>query len=183
MPKNKTKFRIPKAITLDIRTLILLSVLLLAVATFAFLSVKDKNEATREEAINISLGTLAYRIENDRATERNDETTKSLRSYLEQRAEKNISLGCTTVNYSVMAHTEDESQLLMRFGCNHPTARMFVVRSGDTWEDISPSNQFDTFNIPKCEHVDNNGISKEIAPVCVNGWGSGSRDQVRYEVR
>lgn len=182
MPKRKTKSRIPKTITLSTQTLILFSVLLLTVAV-AFLFIKDDSEATREEAINISLGKLQYSIENDRATEREDETTESLRNYLEQRAEKNLSLGCTTVNYSVMAHTEDESQVLLRYGCNHPTARTFLVRSGSTWEGVSPTNQFDAFGIPKCEHVEDNGISKEIAPVCVNGWGSGSLDDVQYQIR
>ena len=78
--------------------------------------------------------------------------------------------GCKDNNgaTAVIAHSQDEKQLLLGYGCGNSVARMFAVKKEGGWKAISPTNQFNLFEIPSCKMVDENNISNEIAPVCQN---------------
>ncbi|MBL8158840.1 hypothetical protein JNJ66_00070 [Candidatus Saccharibacteria bacterium] len=122
------------------------------------------------DRINISLGSLEFNFTGGRAVKRDDAVVQTLRATLEDAAHKDIALGCETAHYQVIAHTDDDRQVLLGYGCDQPTARMFATYDGD-WQLISPTNEFDNFGIPRCSHVTGHGINREIAPVCANGLG------------
>ena len=48
---------------------------------------------------------------------------------------------------------------------------------------ISPTNQFNLFDIPSCKMVDENNISNEIAPVCQNEKKVGDNLSYDYKIR
>ena len=144
----------------------------------------DKTSQTVEKVDNgfVSLGSLGFRIEGGKAVIRNDSATQELRDFLKADVKKS---GCKDNNgaAAVIAHSQDEKQLLLGYGCGNSVARMFAVKKDDGWKAISPTNQFNIFEIPSCKMVDENNISNEIAPVCQNEKKVGDNLSYDYKIR
>ena len=144
----------------------------------------DKTSQTAEKVDNgsVSLGSLGFRIEGGKAVTRNDSATQELRDFLKADVKKS---GCKDNNGvdAVIAHSQDEKQLLLGYGCGNSVARMFAVKKDDGWKAISPTNQFNLFEIPSCKMVDENNISNEIAPVCQNEKKVGDNLSYDYKIR
>ena len=144
----------------------------------------DKTSQTAEKVDNgsVSLGSLGFRIEGGKAVTRNDSATQELRDFLKADVKKS---GCKDNNgvTAVIAHSQDEKQLLLGYGCGNSVARMFAVKKDDGWKAISPTNQFNLFEIPSCKMVDENNISNEIAPVCQNEKKVGDNLSYDYKIR
>ena len=144
----------------------------------------DKTSQTAEKVDNgsVNLGSLGFRIEGDKAVTRNDSATQELRDFLKADVKKS---GCKNNNgvAAVIAHSQDEKQLLLGYGCGNSAARMFAVKEDGRWKAISPTNQFNLFEIPSCKMVDENNISNEIAPVCQNEKKVGDNLSYDYKIR
>ena len=144
----------------------------------------DKTSQTAEKVDNgsVNLGSLGFRIEGGKAVTRNDSATQELRDFLKIDVKKS---GCKDNNGvdAVIAHSQDEKQLLLGYGCGNSAARMFAVKKDDGWKAISPTNQFNLFEIPSCKMVDENNISNEIAPVCQNEKKVGDNLSYDYKIR
>lgn len=129
----------------------------------------------------VSVGAMAYDFSSGKAVKRTDETVKNLRNFLVETAEVDTGESCIS-HYSVMVASEDEKQVLLGYGCDYPSARMFAVNEGGEWRTISPTNQFDMLGMPECSHVDENEIDRSIAPVCVDR-PQGEEASATYSVR
>ena len=144
----------------------------------------DKTSQTVEKVDNgfVSLGSLGFRIEGGKVVIRNDSATQELRDFLKADVKKS---GCKDNNgaTAVIAHSQDEKQLLLGYGCGNSVARMFAVKKDSGWKAISPTNQFNLFDIPSCKMVDENNISNEIAPVCQNEKKVGDNLSYDYKIR
>lgn len=144
----------------------------------------DKTSQTVEKVDNgsVNLGSLVFRIEGDKAVIRNDSATQEIREFLKAEVKKS---GCKDNNgvAVVIAHSQDEKQLLLGYGCGNSAARMFAVKQDGGWKAISPTNQFNSFDIPSCKMVDENNISNEIAPVCQNEKKVGDNLSYDYKIR
>jgi hypothetical protein len=126
----------------------------------------------------VSVGPMTYGLSNGKAIKRTDDAVNDLRSFLKEAAQKDTSQNCVSY-YSVIRASTDEKQVLLGYGCDAPSARMFAVNNAGTWRTISPTNQFDDLGIPMCSHVNEHSIDKSIAPVCVTTEG----DAATYVVR
>ena len=144
----------------------------------------DKTPQTAEKVDNgfVSLGSLGFRIEGGKAVIRNDSATQELRDFLKADVKKSGCKGNNGVDM-VIAHSQDEKQLLLGYGCGNSAARMFAIKKDDGWKVISPTNQFNLFDIPSCKMVDENNISNEIAPVCQNEKKVGDNLSYDYKIR
>ena len=115
----------------------------------------------------VQLGSYQYEFKDGKATKLNDEKTTSLRTFLEAQVKNS---GCSADGPDVervVTFTKDRSQVLLDYGCYGGGAHMFAVLKDGAWQAISPTNHFEIqYGLPECSHVDSNGISKEIAPVC-----------------
>ena len=144
----------------------------------------DKTFQTAEKVDNgsVNLGSLVFRIEGDKAVVRNDSATQEIRDFLKAEVKKS---GCKDNNgvAVVIAHSQDEKQLLLGYGCGNSAARMFAVKQDGGWKAISPTNQFNSFDIPSCKMIDENNISNEIAPVCQNEKKVGDNLSYDYKIR
>ena len=144
----------------------------------------DKTSQIVEKVDNgfVSLGSLGFRIEGGKAVIRNDSVTQEIRDFLKADVKKS---GCKDNNGVdvVIAHSQDEKQLLLGYGCGNSAARMFAVKQDNGWKAISPTNQFNLFEIPSCKMVDENNISNEIAPVCQNEKKVGDNLSYDYKIR
>ena len=144
----------------------------------------DKTPQTAEKVDNgsVNLGSLVFRIEGDKAVVRNDSATQEIRDFLKAEVKKS---GCKDNNgvAAVIAHSQDEKQLLLGYDCGNSVARMFAVKQDGGWKAISPTNQFNLFEIPSCKMVDENNISNEIAPVCQNEKKVGDNLSYDYKIR
>ena len=144
----------------------------------------DKTSQIAEKVDNgsVNLGSLGFRIEGGKAVTRNDSATQELRDFLKADVKKS---GCKDNNgaAAVIAHSQDEKQLLLGYGCGNSVARMFAIKKDDGWKAISPTNQFNLFEIPSCKMVDENNISNEIAPVCQNEKKIGDNLSYDYKIR
>ena len=144
----------------------------------------DKTSQIAEKVDNgsVNLGSLGFRIEGGKAVTRNDSATQELRDFLKAEVKKS---GCKDNNgaAAVIAHSQDEKQLLLGYGCGSSAARMFAIKKDGGWKAISPTNQFNLFEIPSCKMVDENNISNEIAPVCQNEKKVGDNLSYDYKIR
>ena len=131
---------------------------------------------------SVNLGSLGFRIEGDKAVIRNDSATQELRDFLKADVKKSGCKGNNGVT-AVIAHSQNEKQLLLGYGCGNSAARMFAVKEDGRWKAISPTNQFNLFEIPSCKMVDENNISNEIAPVCQNEKKVGDNLTYDYKLR
>lgn len=144
----------------------------------------DKTSQTVEKVDNgsVNLGSLGFRIEGGKAAIRNDSAVQEIRDFLKADVKKS---GCRDNNGVdvVIAHSQDEKQLLLGYGCGNSVARMFAVKQDGGWKAISPTNEFNLFEIPSCKMVDENNISNEIAPVCQNKKKVGDNLSYDYKIR
>ena len=122
------------------------------------------------------------RFEGNKAIARHDASVKEIREFLKKENERS---GCKDNNgtVSVIAYSQDEKQLLLGSGCGNTLARMFAVKKDDGWKAISPTNQFNLFEVPSCKMTDENNISKEIAPVCQNESRAAENAPLTYSYR
>lgn len=174
--------KIKSAIRSDKIQLFLFGVIVaMAVMLIAMIIIRHENERRITTDMRVSLGSMQYDLSGGKATKRTDETVAGLRKFLIETAEKDTSENCTSY-YSVIRASEDEKQVLLGYGCDYPSARMFAVNESGAWRTISPTGQFDMFGMPLCSHVDENAISKTIAPVCYSVQ-EGEGAQLTYTVR
>ena len=179
---TKSKNEIMTAVLIGLVTTLI--VIVIGVILLHTNQTSDKTSQTAEKVDNgsVNLGSLGFRIEGDRAVTRNDSATQELRDFLKAEVKKS---GCRDNNgvAAVIAHSQDEKQLLLGYGCGNSAARMFAVKKDDGWKAISPTNEFNLFDIPSCKMVDENNISNEIAPVCQNEKKVGDNLSYDYKIR
>ena len=179
---TKSKNEIMTAVLIGLVTALI--VIVIGVILLHANQTSDKTSQTAEKVDNgsVSLGSLGFRIEGDKAVTRNDSATQELRDFLKADVKKS---GCKDNNgvTAVIAHSQDEKQLLLGHGCGNSEARMFAVKKDGGWKVISPTNQFNLFDIPSCKMVDENNISNEIAPVCQNEKKVGDNLSYDYKIR
>lgn len=179
---TKSKNEIMTAVLIGLVTALI--VIVIGVILLHANQTSDKTSQTVEKVDNgfVSLGSLGFRIEGGKAVIRNDSATQELRDFLKADVKKS---GCKDNNgaAAVIAHSQDEKQLLLGYGCGNSVARMFAVKKDDGWKAISPTNQFNIFEIPSCKMVDENNISNEIAPVCQNEKKVGDNLSYDYKIR
>lgn len=153
---------------------------LIAIVVALMVVVRYGAEQMKDEPF-ISLGAMQYDFSGEKAVKRTDDTVKNLQSFLENLAQKDAEHECNSY-YSVLMASDDETQVLLDYGCDHPGSRMFAVNEGGMWRTISPTNQFDLFGVPTCDQVNGNSISKTLAPVCVT-WPDEAGASPVYSVR
>ena len=179
---TKSKNEIMTAVLIGLVTALI--VIVIGVILLQSNQTSDKTSQTAEKVDNgsVNLGSLGFRIEGGKAVIRNDSATQELRDFLKADVKKS---GCKDNNSvtTVIAHSQDEKQLLLGYGCGNSAARMFAVKKDDGWKAISPTNQFNLFEIPSCKMVDENNISNEIAPVCQNEKKVGDNLSYDYKIR
>ena len=179
---TKSKNEIMTAVLIGLVTALI--VIVIGVILLQSNQTSDKTSQTAEKVDNgsVNLGSLGFRIEGGKAVTRNDSVTQELRDFLKADVKKS---GCKDNNgvTAVIAHSQDEKQLLLGYGCGNSAARMFAVKKDDGWKAISPTNQFNLFDIPSCKMVDENNISNEIAPVCQNEKKVGDNLSYDYKIR
>ena len=187
--KKPTNFKVTKSKN-EIMTAVLIGlvtaliVIVIGVILLHVNQTSDKTSQTAEKVDNgsVNLGSLGFRIEGGKAVTRNDSATQEIRDFLKAEVKKS---GCKDSNgvAAVIAHSQDEKQLLLGYGCGNSAARMFAVKKDDGWKAISPTNEFNLFEIPSCKMVDENNISNEIAPVCQNEKKVGDNLSYDYKIR
>lgn len=179
---TKSKNEIMTAVLIGLVTALI--VIVIGVILLHANQTSDKTSQIVEKVDNgfVSLGSLGFRIEGGKAVIRNDSATQELRDFLKADVKKS---GCKDNNgaTAVIAHSQDEKQLLLGYGCGNSVARMFAVKKDDGWKAISPTNEFNLFEIPSCKMVDENNISNEIAPVCQNEKKVGDNLSYDYKIR
>ena len=179
---TKSKNEIITAVLIGLVTALI--VIVIGVILLQSNQTSDKTSQTAEKVDNgsVNLGSLGFRIEGGKAVIRNDSATQELRDFLKADVKKS---GCKDNNgvTTVIAQSQDEKQLLLGYGCGNSAARMFAVKKDDGWKAISPTNQFNLFDIPSCKMVDENNISNEIAPVCQNEKKVGDNLSYDYKIR
>ena len=179
---TKSKNEIMTAVLIGLVTALI--VIVIGVILLQSNQTSDKTSQMAEKVDNgsVNLGSLGFRIEGGKAVTRNDSATQELRDFLKADVKKS---GCKDNNGvdAVIAHSQDEKQLLLGYGCGNSAARMFAVKKDDGWKAISPTNQFNLFEIPSCKMVDENNISNEIAPVCQNEKKVGDNLYYDYKIR
>ena len=179
---TKSKNKVMTAVLIGLVTTLI--VIVIGVILLHANQTSDKTSQTVEKVDNgfVSLGSLGFRIEGGKAVTRNDSATQELRDFLKADVKKS---GCKDNNgaAAVIAHSQDEKQLLLGYGCGNSVARMFAIKKDDGWKAISPTNQFNLFEIPSCKMVDENNISNEIAPVCQNEKKVGDNLSYDYKIR
>ena len=179
---TKSKNEIMTAVLIGLVTALI--VIVIGVILLHSNQTSDKTSQMAEKVDNgsVNLGSLGFRIEGGKAVTRNDSATQELRDFLKADVKKS---GCKDNNGvdAVIAHSQDEKQLLLGYGCGNSVARMFAVKKDDGWKAISPTNQFNIFEIPSCKMVDENNISNEIAPVCQNEKKVGDNLSYDYKIR
>lgn len=187
--KNRTKTQAKKS-QIEMLVPILIGAVVVLIATVRYLAWRLDNQSphkvyTATEKVGngfVSLGSLGFRFEGNKATARNDASVQEIRDFLKKEVAQS---GCKDNNgaVSVIVNSQDEKQLLLGYGCGSTAARMFAVKKDDGWKAISPTNQFNTFDIPSCKMTDENNISKEIAPVCQNEKKDGEKLVYDYKLR
>lgn len=179
---TKSKNEIMTAVLIGLVTALI--VIVIGVILLHTNQTSDKTSQTAEKVDNgsVNLGSLGFRIEGNKVVIRNDSATQELRDFLKADVKKS---GCKDNNgvTAVIAHSQDEKQLLLGYGCGNSVARMFAVKKDDGWKAISPTNEFNLFEIPSCKMVDENNISNEIAPVCQNERKVGDNLSYDYKIR
>ena len=179
---TKSKNKTMTAVLIGLATALI--VIVIGVILLQSNQTSDKTSQTAEKVDNgsVNLGSLGFRIEGGKAVIRNDSATQELRDFLKADVKKS---GCKDNNGVdvVIAHSQDEKQLLLGYGCGNSAARMFAIKKDDGWKVISPTNEFNLFEIPSCKMVDENNISNEIAPVCQNKKKVGDNLSYDYKIR
>ena len=89
----------------------------------------------------------------------------------------------TAWGLSLLSFVPNDTVLDVGCGGGNTLARMFAVKKDDGWKAISPTNQFNLFEVPSCKMTDENNISKEIAPVCQNERRAAENAPLTYSYR
>jgi hypothetical protein len=167
---KRNKKRSKSSVSNKILWTIIVILLVMAGSLIASLIIKDnvKSATDTNKGVHISLGSLTWHVVNGKMEVYDTASTKALRNLLTSEAKKDIQLGCTSSWYSVGVFNSDRTQVLLKYGCEYPGASMFAVTINGTWKLISPTNQFDEFDIPICDYVNQNNIDKSIAPICTS---------------
>lgn len=160
-----------KAIAASVPTLIALSVtLFVAVLVLAALYVQERNlpDVQVVSSPTSSVGAYQYEFKDGKAIKVAHESVDKLAADLKKRSEKEARHGdnCPRPTYHVNVMNVDRTQALVKYGCDGPSAQMFAKYVDGEWDFISPTNKFNEFSVPLCEHVDENELSSEVAPVC-----------------
>ena len=179
---TKSKNEIMTAVLIGLVTALIVIVIGVILLQSNQTSNKTSQMAEKVDNGSVNLGSLGFRIEGGKAVIRNDSATQELRDFLKADVKKS---GCKDNNGVdvVIAHSQDEKQLLLGYGCGNSAARMFAIKKDDGWKVISPTNEFNLFEIPSCKMVDENNISNEIAPVCQNEKKVGDNLSYDYKIR
>lgn len=161
---------------------ILLILLLIVSIGYVKESVESEQETATDPAQTgsiASIGAMQYDFSSGKAVKRTDETVSKLKAFLVAEGNKSVGPNCPTVYHNVIVASPDETQVLLAYGCGDPGSRMFAVQIDGTWKTLSPTNQFDLFGIPLCDHVNSNNIDRSIAPVCATELS----ESISYQVR
>ena len=179
---TKSKNEIMTAVLIGLVTALI--VIVIGVILLHANQTSDKTFQTAEKVDNgsVNLGSLGFRIEGGKAVTRNDSATQEIRDFLKAEVKKSGRKDNNGVA-AVIAHSQDEKQLLLGYGCGNSAARMFAIKKDDGWKAISPTNEFNIFEIPSCKMVDENNISNEIAPICQNEKKVGDNLSYDYKIR
>lgn len=171
---TKTTHRIDtvKGVMVIIIALLLLTLITLIV-TYPHATTPQQSTSA-PKGVFVSLGAMEYDFSSGKAVKVTDQKTVALRTYLTEQGKKDIGDVCPDVYYNVAAMTEDKQQVLLDYGCAHPSAHMYVVYENNAWKMLSPTNNFSMLPIATCQHVNGNNISPTLAPVCMNDTGDGS---------
>lgn len=162
------KINLPKSISLPRIIVVSLAIALIGIIIVQAVAINQNKDRIKSlDKIQVQLGSMNYDFSSGRATKVDDPSVAELQQLLEGMAGQDVAKGCTSSHYNLITASPDKKQVLLAYGCTHPSARMFVVKKDSGWETISPTNQFDIFGIPACRHVEENEIDKSIAPVCV----------------
>jgi hypothetical protein len=156
---------------------ITIALLLLALITLIVTYPRMANvseSASAPEGVFVSLGAMEYDFSSGKAVKLTDEKTVALRTFLTDLGKKDIGDVCPDVYYNVATTTEDKQQVLLDYGCTHPSAHMYAVYENNAWKILSPTNNFSMLPVATCQHVNENNISQTLAPVCMNDTGDGS---------
>ena len=112
---TKSKNEIMTAVLIGLVTALI--VIVIGVILLHANQTSDKTPQTAEKVDNgfVSLGSLGFRIEGGKAVIRNDSATQELRDFLKADVKKS---GCKDNNgaTAVIAHSQDEKQLLLGYG-------------------------------------------------------------------
>jgi hypothetical protein len=165
--------------------IITIALLLLALITLIVTYPRTANvpkSASAPEGVFVSLGAMEYDFSSGKAVKVTDEKIVALRDFLTEQGKKDIGDVCPEVYYNVAATTEDKQQVLLDYGCTHPSAHMYVVYENNTWKMLSPTNNFSTLPVATCQHVNENNISPTLAPVCMNSTDDPSVSSI-YTIR
>lgn len=171
MAKAKQSVDTIKGVMIITIALLLLTLITL-IATYPH--VKSISQSSANSGVYVSLGAMEYDYSNGKAVKVTDEKTTALKSFLTTQGEKDVNSNCPDVYYNVIQATSDRQQVLLDYGCIHPSAHMFVVYQDNAWKILSPTNNFSTLPIATCQHVNDNHISTTLAPVCMNDTGDGT---------
>lgn len=158
--------------------------LLLLIVSIAYVNKASETEtvtsAESEQTGSIaSIGSMQYDFSSGKAVKRTDESLSKLKKFLITEGNKSVGPNCPTVYHNVIIASPDEKQVLLGYGCGDPGSRMFAVEKEGNWKTLSPTNQFDLFGIPLCDHVNSDNIDRSIAPVCATEL----TERISYEVR
>lgn len=170
MPKTKKK---PQQINTMTLWAVIAVLAVLCIGLLIALHNKDTNNKSSDMQASISLGSLQYSIANGKAAKRTDPSVTALRNFLTTEAAQ---AGCSAqapAYEHVIAASSDEMQVMLKYGCGAADSPMYAVKANSTWQALSPTDHFDTFDVPDCAYVAQNHLDKEVAPVCANGVQNG----------
>jgi hypothetical protein len=172
MAKAKHSVDTVKGIMIITIALLLLTLITL-IATYPHTKSTSQNTSATS-GVYVSLGAMEYDFSSGKAVKVSDEKTAALKTFLTEQGNKDISANCPDTYYNVVQATSDRRQVLLDYGCTHPSAHMFVVYQDNAWKILSPTNNFSTLPIATCQHVNDNHIDTTLAPVCMNDPGDGT---------
>lgn len=131
------------------------------------------NTSTSTTGPYVNVGLLQFDIVDGKGTKRTDAAFINMKAFLDRESANSrcgVSGSAGPGYVSVVASTTDQKQLLLAYGCVQAGAKMYAVNINNEWKTISPTNEFNNFEIPGCYYLDHNNISPEIGPVCANGY-------------
>jgi len=110
---------------------------------------------------------MQYDFSSSKAVKRTDASITALAAFLQKEADQSGCKKSSPAYEHVVAYTQNEDQVLLKYGCGAADSPMFAVKKAGVWRGISPTNHFDTFDIPVCAYLTKYAISRQIAPVCL----------------
>lgn len=182
MAKHKKSTQSHKQIIYTLLAVIALLIAALLISLTKQDSSVNTETMSKDAAISVELGSYRYDFQENKAVKLTDENVTSLDKFLTKAAIKDISSNCKKSYFWVMAFSDDRKQVLLNYGCENPSSRMFAVQESGEWKFITPTDQFDMLGVPLCSHVDDNNIAKNIAPVCYSETND-AKNPLQYQAR